>query len=116
MLPLDSRRATERPLVARFIPEWTTNGLSVIARPRDHSETLAGAFICRDFKSPLPAGVPRDFPWLTPTAEALMKRDGVNEAKRPGLVLGEDFRFQGRAVFAGVEPPHTDLILFEREF
>jgi hypothetical protein len=27
-----------------------------------------------------------------------------------------DFRFQGRAVFAGIEPPHTDLILFERAF
>jgi hypothetical protein len=37
------------PLVARFIPECTSNGLSVIAMPVDHSDTLAGAFICRDF-------------------------------------------------------------------
>jgi hypothetical protein len=41
---------------ARLIPECTNNGLSVIAMPADHSETLAGAFICRDFKSPLPCG------------------------------------------------------------
>jgi hypothetical protein len=27
-----------------------------------------------------------------------------------------DFRSQDRAVFAGIEPPHTDLIIFEREF
>ena len=171
------------PLIARFIPECTTNGLSVIAAPADHSETLAGAFICRDFKSPLPAGVPEDFPWFSPIAEALMKIDSAYEAKRPGLAPGEaldlwmvgvlpssqfarkgiastlfrlsaevarkhnfkrcvtectgyysqtaarntgfkerarlayrDFRFQGRAVFAGIEPPHTDLIFFEREF
>src|SRR5215472_15099674 len=32
------------PLVARFIPECTTNGLSVIAMSADHSETMAGAF------------------------------------------------------------------------
>lgn len=171
------------PLIARFIPECTNNGLSVIATPADHSEMLAGAFICRDFKSPLPQGVPGDFPWFSPIAEALTKIDGAYEAKRPGLVLGEaldlwmvgvspctqfarkgigstlfrlcadvsrnrdfkrcvtectgyysqtaarntgfkerarlayrDFRFQGRAVFAGIEAPHTDLILFEREF
>jgi ribosomal protein S18 acetylase RimI-like enzyme len=128
-------------------------------------------------------GVPGDFPWFSPIAEALMKIDGAYEAKRPGLVLGEaldlwmvgvspctqfaregiastlfrlcadlgrtrdfkrcvtectgyysqtaarnsgfkerarlayrDFSSEGRAVFAGIEPPHTDLILFEREF
>jgi len=49
------------PLVARFIPECTTNGLSVIAAPADHAETLASVFICRDFRSALPAGVPGDF-------------------------------------------------------
>src|SRR5262249_32738299 len=63
------------PLVARFIPECTTNGLSVVAMPADHSETLAGAFICRDFKSQLPAGVPGEFPWFSPIAEALMTID-----------------------------------------
>jgi ribosomal protein S18 acetylase RimI-like enzyme len=171
------------PLIARFISECTNNGLSVIATPADNSEMVAGAFICRDFKSPLPEGVPGDFPWFSPIAEALMKLDGDYEAKRPELVLGEaldlwmvgvspctqfarqgiastlfrlsaevgrkrnfkrcltectghysqtaarnsgfkererlvyrDFRFQGRAVFAEIEAPHTDLILFEREF
>jgi hypothetical protein len=43
-----------RPLVASFVPECTTNGLSVIATPVDEPSTLAGALICRDFKSPLP--------------------------------------------------------------
>jgi len=76
-------------LIARFIPECTTNGLSVIAMPADHSETLAGVFICRDFKSPPPAGVPGDFPWFSPIAEAVMTIDDAYEAKRPGLVLGE---------------------------
>ena len=77
------------PLVARFVPESTTNGLSVIAMPADHSEILAGAFICRDFKSPPPAGVPGDFPWFSPIAEAVMTIDDAYEAKRPALVLGE---------------------------
>jgi hypothetical protein len=27
-----------------------------------------------------------------------------------------DFRFDGRTVFAEIEPPHTHAILFEREF
>jgi hypothetical protein len=31
-------------------------------------------------------------------------------------VAHRDFRFQGRAVFAGIEPRHTEVILFEREF
>jgi hypothetical protein len=155
----------------------------VIAIPVNHPETLAAAFICRDFKSPLPDGVPGDFPWFSPIAAALMRIDDAYEAKHPGLVPGEaldlwmvgvppsgqfakkgmastlfrlcaevgrnrgfkrcvlecpgyysqtaarrtgfqecqrlayrDFRFQGRAVFAKIEPPHTDLILFERDF
>jgi hypothetical protein len=58
------------PLVTRFILECTTNGLSVIAIPADLAETLAGAFICRDFKSPLPEGLLEDFPWFSPIAEA----------------------------------------------
>ena len=63
------------PLVARFVPESTTNGLSVIAMPADHSGILAGAFICRDFKSPPPAGVPGAFPWFSPIAELRMTID-----------------------------------------
>src|SRR5438045_3121586 len=42
------------PLIARFMPECTRNGLSVVAVPVDDPETLAGVFISRDFKSPLP--------------------------------------------------------------
>jgi len=171
------------PLIARFMPECTTNGLSVIAVPVDDPNTLAGVFICRDFKSPLPNGIPEDFPWFSPIAEALMTVDEAYEAKRLGLTLGEavdlwmvgvppgsrfakkgiastifrvaadlgrssgfkrcvtectgdysqtaarkngfqerarlsyrDFRFEGRAVFAVIEAPHSHLILFEREF
>jgi hypothetical protein len=171
------------PLIARFMPECTTNGLSVIAVPVDHPDTLAGVFICRDFKSPMPEGVAEEFSWFLPIAEALVTVDEAYEAQRPGLTLGEavdlwmvgvppdtqfakkgiastlfrvsadlglsrgfkrcvtectghysqtaarkigfqervrlayaDFRFEGRAVFAEIEPPHTHLILFEREF
>jgi len=171
------------PLIAGFMPECTTNGLSVVAVPVDDPDTIAGVFICRDFKSPLANGIPEDFPWFNPIAEALMTVDEAYEAKCPGLALGDavdlwmvgvtpgsrfakrgiastlfrvsaelgrvrgfkrcvtectgdysqtaarkngfqerarlsyrDFRFEGRAVFAGIEPPHTHVILFEREF
>lgn len=169
--------------VARFMPECTTNGLSVVAAPVDDPNTLAGVFINRDFKSQLPEGVPNEFPWFSPIGEALMTVDEAYEAEHPGLTLGEavdlwmvgvqsdnpfarkgiastlfrvsadlarsrgfkrcvtectgqysqtaarkngfqerarlayrDFRFEGRAVFASIEPPHTHVILFEREF
>jgi len=171
------------PLVARFMVECTTNGLSVIAVPVDDPGTLAGVFISRDFKSPLPEGILEEFPWFRPIGEALMTVDEAYEAKRPGLELGEavdlwmvgvppggrfarrgiastlfrvsadlgrnrgfkrcvtectghysqtaaekagfrelarlayrDFRCEGRAVFAAIEPPHTHLILYENEF
>jgi hypothetical protein len=171
------------PLVARFMPECTTNGLSVIAVPVEDPDTLAGVFISRDFKSPLPEGIPEEFPWFRPIGEVLMAVDEAYEAKRPGLTLGEavdlwmvgvppgsrfakrgiastlfqvsarlggksgfkrcvtectgrysqtaarkagfqerarlayrDFRFEGRPVFAEIEPPHTHVILYEREF
>ena len=177
-----SARDLER-LVDRFMPECITNGLSVIAVPVDEPDTLAGVFISRDFKSPVPDGIPADFPWFSPIVEALMTVDEVYEAKRPGLTLGDavdlwmvgvrsgsrfakrgiastlfrisadlactrgfkrcvtectghysqtaarkngfqerarlayrDFRFEGSAVFAGIEPPHTHVILLEREF
>ena len=45
------------PLIERFMPECTSNGLSVIAVPEDEPETVAGVFISRDFKSPLPEGI-----------------------------------------------------------
>ena len=171
------------PLVGRFVPECTTNGLSAIAVPVDDPDTLAGVFICRDFKSPLPEGISEEFPWFRPIGEALMTVDEAYEAKHPGLTLGDavdlwmvgvppgsrfakqgiastlfrvstdlsrkrgfkrgvtectghysqtaarkagfqerarlayrDFRFDGRAVFAEIEPPHTHVILYEREF
>ena len=170
------------PIVASFMPECTTNGLSVVALPIDDPDTVAGVFISRDFKSPMPDSIPGDFRF-SPIGEALMTVDEMYEAKRPGLTLGDavdlwmvgvppdsrfarkgiastlfrvsaalarrrgfkrcvtectgqysqaaarkngfqerarlayrDFRFEGRAVFAEIEPPHTHVILFEREF
>jgi hypothetical protein len=169
------------PFVARFVPECTTNGLSVVAVPVDEPDTLAGVFICRDFKSPPPEGVPQEFSWFQPIGEAMMTVDQAYEAKLPTLTLGEavdlwmvgvtpgsrfakrgiasalfrvstdlagdsgftrcvtectghysqtaarkagfregarlayqNFRFNGRAVFAGIKDPHTHIILYEK--
>ncbi len=171
------------PLVTRFMPECTTNGLSVIAVPVDDPNILAGVFISRDFKSPMPESLAEELPSFSPIGEALITVDAEYEAKQPGLVLGDavdlwmvgvppgsrfarrgiasalfrlsadlalcrgfkrcvtectgqysqtaarrngfqerarlayrDFRFEGREVFAKIEPPHTHVILFEREF
>ena len=41
------------------------------------------------------------------------RKVGFQERER---LAYRDFRFQDRAVFAGIEPPHTELSLFEREF
>jgi ribosomal protein S18 acetylase RimI-like enzyme len=40
-------------------------------------------------------------------------KNGFQERAR---LAYRDFRFEGRAVFAKIEPPHTDMIVFEREF
>lgn len=171
------------PMVARFTPECTTNGLSVLALPVDDENTVAGVFICRDFKSPLPFAVPDEFPWFLPIGQMLGAVDEAYESEQPELKLGDavdlwmvgvqpggrfarkgiatnlfrvsadlarkrrfkrcvsectghysqtaarksgfkerarisykDFRFNGQAVFAGIEPPHTHVIFFEREF
>jgi ribosomal protein S18 acetylase RimI-like enzyme len=176
-----SARALE-PIVASFMPECSTNGLSVIAVPVDDPGTLAGVFINRDFKSSMPDAIPGNRRF-SPIGEVLMKVDEMYEATRPGLTPGDavdlwmagvppgsrfarrgiasalfrvsadlarsrgfkrcvtectghysqtaarkagfqertrlayrDFRYEGRAVFAGIEPPHTHVILFEREF
>src|SRR5271168_4633216 len=77
------------PLVAQFMPECIANGLSVVAVPVDDPETLAGVFINRDFKSPMPCGVPEDFPWFNPIVEALTTVDAAYEAKQPALMLGD---------------------------
>src|SRR5262249_55059189 len=44
---------------AFFMPECTTNGLSVIAVPKGSPDELAGVFINRDFKALLPPPLPR---------------------------------------------------------
>jgi hypothetical protein len=170
------------PIVTSFMPECITNGLSVVAVPVDDPDTLAGVFICRDFKSPMPDAIAGDLRF-SPIGEALMTVDEMYEAKRPGLTLGDavdlwmvgvppgsrfarrgiastlfrvsadlarsrsfkrcvaectghysqtaarkngfqerarlayrEFRFEGRALFAEIQPPHTHVILFEREF
>ena len=171
-----------RPWVASFVPECTTNGLSVIATPLDEPSTLAGVFICRDFKSPLPDGVLDDVPQFVPIADALRTVDEAYESTIPPLALGEavdlwmvgvardqftnrgiatnlfrlctdvarergfrrcvtectghhsqaaarkaglkerarlayrDYHFEGRATFAGIQPPDTAIILFDKEF
>src|SRR5262245_51239081 len=71
-------------LVETFMPECTSNGLSIVAVPDEEPTTIAGALICRDFKGPLPDGVPDAFTWFFPIAEALMTVDGEYEKQRPG--------------------------------
>jgi hypothetical protein len=46
-------------------------------------------------------------------SQAAAVRNGFHERAR---LAYRDFRFEGRAVFAEIEPPHTHVILFEREF
>jgi hypothetical protein len=43
---------------------------------------------------------------------------GLNhqDSRRLARLAYRDFRFEGRAVFAEIKPPPTDVILFEREF
>jgi ribosomal protein S18 acetylase RimI-like enzyme len=76
-------------LVETFLPECTTSGLSIVAVPDDEPATIAGALICRDFKGPLPDGVPEDYPWFLPIAMALGTVDQEYETKRPGLAAGD---------------------------
>jgi GNAT superfamily N-acetyltransferase len=76
-------------LAESFMPECVSNGLSVVAIPDDEPGTIAGTLICRDFKGPLPEGVPDAFPWFLPIAEALMTVDREYERQRPGLAAGE---------------------------
>jgi hypothetical protein len=78
-----------RPLVVSFVPECTTNGLSIIATPLDEHSTLAGVFICRDFKSPLPDGLLDDVPQFGPIAHALGTVDEAYESRIAPLTLGE---------------------------
>src|SRR5262245_61996692 len=77
------------PLIERFMPECTSNGLSVIATHADEPETVAGVLICRDFKSPLPEGVLEDFPWFLPIGQALVTVGEAYEATRQPLRVGD---------------------------
>jgi ribosomal protein S18 acetylase RimI-like enzyme len=46
-------------------------------------------------------------------SQTAARKAGLEERAR---IAYRDFRFEGRAVFATVEPPHTHTILFECEF
>lgn len=76
-------------LIERFIPECLSNGLSVVAVPQDQPNVLAGAFLSRDFKSPLPDGIPEDFPWFLPVGQALTIVGETYEAHYPVSTTGE---------------------------
>jgi len=45
-------------------------------------------------------------------SQTAARKAGFRECER---LAYRDFRFEGRAVFAAIEPEHSDLILFERE-
>lgn len=92
---------------SRFIPECTGNSLSVIAVSERFPDELAGVVINRDFKAPLPPGVPDDFPRFAPVIAALVSVDEQYEAQmtdlKPGQVVdlwmaGVDDRFARRGV------------------
>lgn len=96
-------------LIERFMPECRTNGLSVVAVPETSPDTLAAAFLSRDFKSRVPEGLAQDFPWFAPVGEALAHVGAAYEARHPGLAPGEaadlwmvgtDPRFAGRGIAA----------------
>ena len=77
------------PIVESFMPECLGNRLSVAAIPVDAPDTMAGVLISRDFKIPMPDGVPDAFNWFLPIGQALMTVDQQYEAKRPDLKVGE---------------------------
>ena len=74
---------------AFFLPECTTNGLSVIAVPESSPDELAGVFLNRDFKGPLPPGFPEALPRFAPLLDALVRLDTEYEAGCSGLQLGQ---------------------------
>lgn len=51
--------------------------------------------------------------WMVGVPQTAARKVGFLECER---LHYRYFRFQGGAVFAGIKPPHTDVILFEREF
>ena len=46
-------------------------------------------------------------------SQTAARKNGFQERAR---LAYRDFRFEGRAVFAEIEPSHTHVILFERQF
>ena len=77
------------PFVRRFMPECTSNGLSVAAVLEDDPDTVVAAFLSRDFKSPVPEDLLEDCPWFPPAGHALMSVGEVYEARHPHLGRGE---------------------------
>lgn len=75
--------------VSRFVPECTVNGLSVIAVSERSPDELVGVSLNRDFKSPLPPGVPDDFARFAPIFAALSQVDEQYEAQLQGVQLGQ---------------------------
>lgn len=87
-------------LVGRSIPEYTTNGLSVIVVSEEAPQQLAGVLVNRDFKLPRPAGIPEDFPRFGPIFKAVGGLDEAYEAQVPGLQPGQAVKL----AMAGVDP------------
>lgn len=77
------------PFITRFMPECRSNGLSVVGVHDDDPDTVVAAFLSRDFKSPLPEGIPEEFPWFLPVGQALMSVGEAYEARHPHLKRGE---------------------------
>lgn len=75
-------------LIERFIPECTRNGLSALAVPVERPDTLAGAFLCRDYAHPMPPGVPEDFAWFAPVAVALGEVGEAYASRRGPIAPG----------------------------
>jgi hypothetical protein len=74
--------------IGLFVDECASNGLSAVATPAEDPETLAGVFICRDFKAPIPDGIEQN-EMLMPAMTALMTVDEEYERTRPGLQPGD---------------------------
>ncbi len=77
------------PFVRRFMPECTSNGLSVVAVRDDDPQALVAAFLSRDFKSPVPEDIMEDCPWFMPVGQALMSVGEVYEGRHPQVKRGD---------------------------
>ncbi|MDQ2882559.1 MAG: hypothetical protein M3Y48_15505 [Actinomycetota bacterium] len=76
---------------SRFIPECAANRLSVVAISELSPDQLAGVCINRDFKAPLPPGVPDDFPRFEPIIDVLLSVDEQYEAQVADRQRGQVF-------------------------